>query len=445
MKNNDLLKLGKKRFENPKNALIVIDKIKNVPGVSYNITVVRDRKFSSLGGWRHVDKNDLMKAFYRAKSEVPDYIAKIIKNKNIPDETAAAGILQAYQLGGEMTLKYADMHYVFRTNIDSNSNFYPPEVINNKKEWLSASELYGGSKSVLIIDDQNAYKKMSKNEKVHLIKQHAAHIKRVNSMAEKDVRYFTAPDMGTSSKDMSIFRKYSPYGACHEKKYGGTGDPSPMTALGVIYGIRAVIKFLKIPENKIKFAIQGACGKVGSVLVKILREEHPKAKIIITDLPSKNNKLVKLASLYKAKVVNLEEIFIKGNIFIPSGPPEPLNLEILPDMVKANVNAVVGPTNYLWPAGQEELIAKAYQQAGIVVAPAHSVNRGGIESILPQFIEEFTGIMPSQQIIKKIIRDVEPTLLSLLHEAKKRGITPDQASKEHALTEYAIAFSSLKR
>jgi leucine dehydrogenase len=51
--------------------------------------------------------------------------------------------------------------------------------------------------------------------------------------------YITAEDVGTSSRDMAVIAQRTTHVAGLARSRGGSGDPSPFTALGVEAGIRA--------------------------------------------------------------------------------------------------------------------------------------------------------------------------------------------------------------
>ena len=52
-------------------------------------------------------------------------------------------------------------------------------------------------------------------------------------------RYITAEDVGTSSRDMRVIAQRTAHVAGLPRRQGGSGDPSPFTALGVESAIRA--------------------------------------------------------------------------------------------------------------------------------------------------------------------------------------------------------------
>src|SRR6202034_2703200 len=56
-------------------------------------------------------------------------------------------------------------------------------------------------------------------------------------------RYITAEDVGTSSRDMSAIAERTAHVAGLARGRGGSGDPSPLTALGVETAIRAACQW----------------------------------------------------------------------------------------------------------------------------------------------------------------------------------------------------------
>ncbi len=56
-------------------------------------------------------------------------------------------------------------------------------------------------------------------------------------------RYITAEDVGTSVQDMEQIKMETDYVSGLPEEFGGSGDPSPFTALGIFEGIRASVKY----------------------------------------------------------------------------------------------------------------------------------------------------------------------------------------------------------
>lgn len=440
---------GKERITNPELALVQVTEIKGVPGVKYDIAVVRDPYHSALGGWRIAPAERLVDDYRKAKEHSNDYVSKIMHGRGIPDETAAAGVLESFQLAGEMSQKWAGMRSTMRYGMNPTSNVYgehQTEMLANRDAWIEASTMDGGTKGILVVTDKKAYDNITHAQKESLLKQHADHMKELNKRkptdAAEDVAYYTAPDMGSSEAMMDKIYEETEgkFVACYSEHNGGTGNPSPTTALGVAYGIRGVNNeiLLNNPTGcNMSLAVQGAAGEVGSSLVKFIRSNHPNADIFVSDTAQKRKVLEQMTNDEQIKIADGDDIFRKGTIFVPSGPPAQLNDETFVMMRDAGVKAVVGPANYLYTSGEEDELAEKFKTAGIIVAPAPLVNQGGIRSILPQFVEKITGRRPNQEIAHKSVADVEPMTVFVLQEALVRGVTPEQVFQELAYGEYA--------
>src|SRR5256885_3730406 len=83
--------------------------------------------------------------------------------------------------------------------------------------------------------------------------------------------YITAEDSGTGLEDMEIVRTVTKHVTGIDPSHGGSGDPSPFTALGVRRGIEACVKF-KLGRNSLKdvhIAVTGV-GHAGLLLYKWL-------------------------------------------------------------------------------------------------------------------------------------------------------------------------------
>ncbi|MES1193318.1 MAG: Glu/Leu/Phe/Val dehydrogenase dimerization domain-containing protein, partial [Solirubrobacterales bacterium] len=54
--------------------------------------------------------------------------------------------------------------------------------------------------------------------------------------------YVTAEDVGTSTRDMTVIAKATGHVSGLSRRAGGSGDPSPFTALGVLHAIEATVE-----------------------------------------------------------------------------------------------------------------------------------------------------------------------------------------------------------
>src|SRR4051812_22899400 len=96
-------------------------------------------------------------------------------------------------------------------------------------------------------------------------------------------RYITAEDVGTSVKDMEQVRMETPWVTGTSSSLGGSGDPSPFTARGVVLGMKATAK-ARLGTDSLKglrVALQGL-GHVGYYVAQLLHQE--KAVVIASDI-----------------------------------------------------------------------------------------------------------------------------------------------------------------
>ena len=128
----------------------------------------------------------------------------------------------------------------------------------------------GGGKAVIIGDPKS-------NKSEGLFRAFGTY---VNSLGGK---YITAEDVGTTVKDMEYVFAETPFVTGISESLGGSGDPSPYTAYGVLMSIKASVKkkMGKSDLSGIHVAVQGL-GNVGSNLVKFLSDEG--AKISVSDI-----------------------------------------------------------------------------------------------------------------------------------------------------------------
>lgn len=400
----------------------------------------------TLGGDRIAPIDNIRYAIYTENAQVQ----KLFSRTDIPqNEDAQAATLEAWGLAKEMVLKWAIMRAAIKLARDNHSTIFPSNLDEKTiNSWINSSEFSGG-KSVVVNKRPKEKEKIVGEERQMLMAQHALHITELNrnklqkvldlGLPEKSFGpHITAPDMGTNSVDMTLLRSMTPYVACMTPEYGGSGDPSPVTARGVFYGANAMLEYMNIDGNETTFAIQGAGGKVGKQLLEDLRKKYPEADIVISDLAD----VSELAAEYGARVVQGDEIFDQGGVFVPSGPSAQLNNNHLEQMKQSGVQAVIGPANYLYPAGKNKEMAQKYHEAGILVAPGPAVNLGGILSVASEYVEQHGGKRPTTETIMATSAIVGPMLKHILETARNENITPDEAFTNIALDEFASLIHS---
>src|SRR5688500_5520376 len=150
-------------------------------------------------------------------------------------------------------------------------------------------------------------------------------------------RYLTAEDVGTTQADMDLIRRETPHVTGVSESLGGSGDPSPATAWGVLWAMRATAERL---WGSASLAGRHVCisgvGKVGSALASHLAEEG--AKLTVADVDG--TRASATAERHGALVVGPEVAHTVGcDIFAPCALGAVLNPHSIPELGCA---AVVG-------------------------------------------------------------------------------------------------------
>ncbi|MDI6400978.1 Glu/Leu/Phe/Val dehydrogenase dimerization domain-containing protein [Balneolaceae bacterium ANBcel3] len=187
-------------------------------------------------------------------------------------------------------------------------------------------------------------------------------------------RYITAQDVGVHVHDMEWIRQETKYVTGLPRRLGGSGDPSPMTAYGVLMGIKAAINKhtgSDSLENK-TIAIQGA-GKVSSHLVKFLYEEQ--ARVIVSDLDQ--DKADSLAKTYGAECIEPDRIVsAEADVFCPCALGGILNSITIP-LIKAPI--IAGAANNQLKDEQEH--GSMLVDRDIIYVPDFVINAGGLINV----------------------------------------------------------------
>lgn len=229
-------------------------------------------------------------------------------------------------------------------------------------------------------------------------------------------RYITAPDMNTSSEDMVFIREKTPFVASLPETRGGSGDPSPFTALGTFEGIKASVLFKlgRADLKDIRVAVQGL-GHVGFELCKLLAEAG--VRLLVSDVvPERVREAVRL---FKAKPVDLEEIYrIETEVFAPCAVGGILNDTTIP---RLHCQIVAGAANN--QLEYEKKHSEMLQVHNILYAPDFVINAGGVINISFEIGKQYDAEAATAKV-----QEIYHTL-SMLY----------QRAKEHHLSTYAAA------
>lgn len=233
-------------------------------------------------------------------------------------------------------------------------------------------------------------------------------------------RYITAEDVGTDAQDMDMIRRETRWVVGVPVEEGGSGDPSPKTALGIRAAMRAVSRFLWETDDLAgrTIAILGV-GKVGAALVGLLADAGCKMVVADTFPPA----LQAIRAQYPdIGVVSVDDIYgVECDIFSPNSMGGALNEQTIP---RLRCSAVCGAANNQLAVEED---AKRLLGRGILYAPDFVVNAGGLINVS----EEIRGYN-EQKAIAHIERVYDNTL-RVLHTAHEQGMPPHHTAVELAM------------
>lgn len=186
-------------------------------------------------------------------------------------------------------------------------------------------------------------------------------------------RYITAEDVGTTEADMDLIHLETDYVTGVSAEFGSSGNPSPVTALGVYVGMKAAAKEA-FGDDSLKgktIAVQGV-GNVAYTMCEYLHEEG--AKLIVTDI---NEEAVQRAvDNFGATAVGINEIYgVDADIFSPCALGAVINDETIPQL-KAKVIAGSANNQLKNPEHGDKI-----HEMGLVYAPDYVINSGGVINV----------------------------------------------------------------
>ena len=234
-------------------------------------------------------------------------------------------------------------------------------------------------------------------------------------------RYITAEDVGTDADDMELIRRETRWIVGVPVPEGGSGDPSPATARGLMAAMRATMKHLWGEDDVAgrHVAVLGV-GKVGSDLVRRLIASG--ARVTIADIyaPAIEGVRSKYGS-DKVDVVDIDDIYdVACDIFSPCSLGGALNEKTIP---RLRCQIVLGSANnqLATPEDSERLTDRH-----ILYTPDFVVNAGGLINVS----EELRGYTVEKAAAR--VDKIYDTTLRVLAIAQERGISAQDAAVEMA-------------
>ena len=230
-------------------------------------------------------------------------------------------------------------------------------------------------------------------------------------------RYITAEDVGTTPADLAVIAERAVYVTGLDAERGGSGDPSPFTALGVVSAMRACLR-VRFGSGELrgrKVAIAGL-GHVGAKLARRLADAG--AELVVSDLDRGKRAIAE--SLGARWIEPEHELLAECDILAPCALGGVIDREIVP-LLRCEV--ICGCANNQLA---EDGIADALAERGILYAPDYVVNAGGLIHVY----KEIRGYTEAEAT--ELVRGIEATLDRVLAIARQGSITPLAAAERLA-------------
>jgi len=193
----------------------------------------------------------------------------------------------------------------------------------------------------------------------------------------------------------------------HEAEGMRSGDPSPATAYGTFFGIRAAVK-RKLGRDSLdglRVAIQGV-GNVGFDLARQLKDAG--AQLWVADIHEEN--LVRAREELGARALAPEAIYAADvDVFAPCAMGAILNDETIPQL-RASIVAGAANNQLAEVRHGSELMRR-----GILYAPDYVINAGGIIDIYHERI----GF--DRPALLRHLEGIHDTLLEIFERADKEA------------------------
>ncbi|WP_156187071.1 Leu/Phe/Val dehydrogenase [Bacillus sp. FJAT-27231] len=265
---------------------------------------------------------------------------------------------------------------------------------------------FGGGKAVIIGDPQ-------KDKSPELFRAFGQFVDSLGG------RFYTGTDMGTNMEDFIHAMKETNCIVGVPEAYGGGGDSSIPTAMGVLYGIKATNKMLfgKDDLGGVTYAIQGL-GKVGYKVAEGLLEEG--AHLFVTDINEQSLQMIQekaKATPGSVTVVASDEIYSQeADVFVPCAFGGVVNDET---MKQFKVKAIAGSAN-------NQLLTEEHGRQladkGILYAPDYIINSGGLIQVADELY-----VVNKERVLAKT-KHIYDAILEVYQQAELDRVTTMEAA-----------------
>ncbi len=196
---------------------------------------------------------------------------------------------------------------------------------------------------------------------------------------------------------------------------GGSGDPSPMTAWGVVCGIHAALAEAREGDGSLEgvhVAVQGL-GHVGADVARHLLDAG--ARVTVADIYA--DRVAPLAELGAAEAPPDAVHAVECDVLSPCALGAGINGTTLPEL---RCRIIAGAANNQLA---DETMGDELQARGILYAPDFAINAGGVINIG----EELRGPYDPDRARRSVER-IGDTLAAVFERARETGVSTHTAA-----------------
>jgi leucine dehydrogenase len=232
-----------------------------------------------------------------------------------------------------------------------------------------------------------------------------------------DGAYVTAEDVGTAAADMATIAERTTHVVGLDEARGGSGDPSPVTALGVVAAIRACTqrRFGQRSLTGLRACVIGL-GHVGARVAAILAADG--AELVVSDVDPSRRAVAPAGSTW---VPAEAAITTPCDVLVPCALGGAIGMA---EAERLRSPVVCGAANNVLTSGE---VAAELESRGILYAPDFIANAGGLISVYGELRR-----LPHDRALE-LAGGIEETMGRILEIADSRWITPLAAAEELAM------------
>jgi leucine dehydrogenase len=230
----------------------------------------------------------------------------------------------------------------------------------------------------------------------------------VNALAGS---YITAEDVGTSSRDMVAIAHQTSHVVGLPSVHGGSGDPSPFTAAGVLASMRSSARRRLGADSLdgLRIAVVG-CGRVGESLARLAHAAG--ARLLLADIDEGKRALIGQLAGSEWADTPADALLAEADIVAPCALGGAIDAEVAAGLRAAIVCG--SANNQLADDGLADVLAGR----GILYAPDFIANAGGLMNVAME-LEDYDELRAHQRVA-----GIEAVTDAVYDAAEEESVTP---------------------